>query len=463
MLNINNIRHTISGRYWVFMLLLPVVLGLYLVACARDENGDTAERRHAFQIALRWNECLLELDRFSEGYSPPMSARMFAYSGLAVWESALPGLPEAIPCAVQFPELQLPSWDAGEIFVLPAAIDAAYATMARHFFPHTTLMMKETCARLSAAIHEELLTLYPPNAVLASRQYGEAVADAIYRWSATDSAGHQAFLFNFDRSYQAPEGAGRWRPSASEPMPPLLPYWGTVRTFTAHIDKADSRQPIEFSEAPNSAFFAQAVEVYSISMPLKEENRWIAEFWSDDFHGVTFSASARWISISNQALEKAQPGLATALETWLKVGMALNDAAVNVWRFKYGFNLERPETYIRRNINSNWTPLHHTPSFPGYPSGHACFAGAAAVVLTQTLGENFALTDRSHQGRKEFNGKPRSFESFAEMAAENALSRLLIGVHFRMDCEEGLRVGNLIGSKVAAMQLQRENLFARQE
>jgi hypothetical protein len=447
----------------MFILLLPLVVVLYLVACSREEAGDTAERRHALQVAFRWNKCLLELDRFSEGYSPPVSARMFAYSGMAVWESALPGLPEAISCTAHFPELQLPPWDAGETFVLPAAIDAAYATVARHFFPHTTLMMKENCARLSADIHEELLASYPPAAVLASRQYGEAVAEAVYRWSATDSVGHQAYLFNFDRNYQAPEGEGLWYPSEAEPMPPLLPYWGAVRTFAAHTGETAVQGPIAFSEAPNSAFFAQAVEVYSISMPLKEENRWIAEFWSDDFHGVTFSTSARWISISTQAIEKAQPGVATALETWLKVGLALNDAAANAWRFKYGFNLERPETYIRRNINPAWKPLHHNPSFPGYPSGHACFGAAAANVLTQTLGDNFALTDRSHQGRKEFNGKPRSFDSFAEMAEENALSRLLMGVHFRMDCEEGLRIGYLIGRKVGAIQLQREGLLARQD
>jgi hypothetical protein len=31
------------------------------------------------------------------------------------------------------------------------------------------------------------------------------------------------------------------------------------------------------------------------------------------------------------------------------------------------------------------------------------------------------------------------------MAEENALSRIFIGVHYRMDCEEGIRLGTLIG------------------
>ncbi|MDQ3017821.1 MAG: hypothetical protein M3R25_14005 [Bacteroidota bacterium] len=40
------------------------------------------------------------------------------------------------------------------------------------------------------------------------------------------------------------------------------------------------------------------------------------------------------------------------------------------------------------------------------------------------------------------------------MSKENALSRMLLGVHFRMDCEEGLRLGELIGAQVAGVQLE---------
>jgi hypothetical protein len=39
------------------------------------------------------------------------------------------------------------------------------------------------------------------------------------------------------------------------------------------------------------------------------------------------------------------------------------------------------------------------------------------------------------------------------MADENAYSRMLIGVHFRNDCEEGLRLGKLVGKKVVDLKL----------
>jgi hypothetical protein len=42
---------------------------------------------------------------------------------------------------------------------------------------------------------------------------------------------------------------------------------------------------------------------------------------------------------------------------------------------------------------------------------------------------------------------PRSFKSFNEMSKENAYSRIPLGVHYRMDCEEGFRIGKIVGQK----------------
>ena len=79
---------------------------------------------------------------------------------------------------------------------------------------------------------------------------------------------------------------------------------------------------------------------------------------------------------------------------------------------------------------------------------------AAAEVLTSMYGENFRMTDYSHRGLSAFTTKPREFTSFKEMSKENALSRILMGVHYRFDCEEGLRLGELIGQQVVALKLE---------
>jgi len=218
------------------------------------------------------------------------------------------------------------------------------------------------------------------------------------------------------------------------------------------------KSPAAYEEGLGSRFYTEAMEVYTVSKPLSKENRWIAEFWSDDLPGLTMSPSARWISIANQAFEKARPPFPLVMETYLKTAIALCDAGIIVWKGKYTFNVERPETYIQKQINPDWKSLHETPSFPAYPSGHAAFGAAAAEVLTDALGSKFELTDRTHEKRPEFAGTPRSFSSFAEMAQENAASRVLLGVHYSMDCEEGLRLGKIIGKKVVSLPLFRKEV-----
>ena len=79
---------------------------------------------------------------------------------------------------------------------------------------------------------------------------------------------------------------------------------------------------------------------------------------------------------------------------------------------------------------------------------------AAAKVLTDLYGNDYTMTDRSHEGLADFVTKTREFKSFEDMAKENALSRILLGVHYRMDCEEGLRLGELIGAEVSAITLE---------
>jgi hypothetical protein len=237
-------------------------------------------------------------------------------------------------------------------------------------------------------------------------------------------------------------------------MPALLPYWGKVRPFIIKTENFLARPLPVFSSQPNSFYHTQAMEIISLSKPLTSENRWIAQFWNDDRPGLTFTPAGHWLSITNQVIEKEKPSIEKALVTYMKIGFALSDAMVACWNSKYHYNMERPESYIRRNITNEWRPYSPSPSFPSYPSGHSMMGAAAAAVLTKLYGENYHMVDESHANLEEFDTRPREFTSFDQMSKENALSRLLLGVHFRMDCEEGLRLGDLIGNDVANLQLE---------
>ncbi len=425
--------------------------------CRYDEAEEPFEYRSASEIALAWNQLALELERHTLGYRPPVSARMFAYVEMAAYEASLPGLRSHISLETYMSGYKKPAvkFEEGQ-FYLPASLNAAYAQILRHFFPSAPAFLQQQIEILEKKHAQSFLLKTNSTVAEQSAAFGKSTASTVWAWSKTDREGHDGHLYNYDHGYEQPVCRGCWQPTGEHPSPALLPYWGKVRPFFTDINALAFTPPLEYDEAPGSNFYAEVMEVYSVSKPLSKENRRIAEFWSDDHPGLTLSPAGRWISIANQALEKAHPPFHLVMETYLKTALALCDAGIIVWKGKYLYNLERPETYIAQRINADWKSLHITPSFPSYPSGHATFGAAASEVLTEALGKNFQLTDRTHDKRPEFASAPRSFGSFEEMAQENAASRVLLGVHYRMDCEEGLRLGKIIGQKMVNLQLQRK-------
>jgi len=429
---------------------------VFLFACSSHTGTVQPENyRIAAEVVLKWHQLLLDLERHTPGYRPPVAARTWSYVELAAWQASLPGIPEAVSLEKFISGLPKPGDFSGD-YNLPAGLNAAYAEISRQFFPTAPPHLREEIETLEAGQLERVKSGTDAASLANSIAYGKKTALDIWRWSATDSFGHEGFLFNFDRNYLPSDCTGCWEASGAHPMPALLPYWGKSRSLLVQPSSIESMPPPAYDDKPGSPFHVQAMEVFAISKPLTNEHHWIAEYWSDDVPGLTISPLGRWISIANQVLEQADLPLPQMLELYLKSAIASADVLVICWKNKYEYNLERPETYIRRIVDPNWAPLHDSPSFPSYPSGHSAIGAAVSEVFIAFLGDTFSLTDRTHEGRTEFISKPRSFVSFREMAEENALSRIALGVHYRMDCDEGLRLGRLVSKRIAAMPFRKQ-------
>jgi membrane-associated phospholipid phosphatase len=293
--------------------------------------------------------------------------------------------------------------------------------------------------------------------IARSKAFGIAVATAVFNYSATDIEGHEAYLRTNPASYVPPVGLGLWKPTAPDFTRAMFPTWGNVRTFAARPADLIGRPPLSYSTDRESAYFTQGNEVYTISRPLSYENQWIAEFWGDDIFRLTFEPAGRWIAIANQIVKLKSSNLETSVMMYAKLGMALSDGGVAAWKTKFYYNVQRPSDYINDNIDASWISrlrgLHNciNPPFPAYPSGHATFGACAAGILNEVYGKNVRFTDNCHKGRTEFNGTPRTFSGFDAAATENALSRIPLGVHFRMDADEGLRMGYVCAARVNAL------------
>jgi membrane-associated phospholipid phosphatase len=150
-----------------------------------------------------------------------------------------------------------------------------------------------------------------------------------------------------------------------------------------------------------------------------------------------------------QILERDDVGIEKSVEVLARLGVALADAFIGCWQTKYEFDLLRPVTYIRRTIDKSWESAIITPPFPEYPSGHSTQSAAAAVVLTDLFGENFAFEDATHA---KDGLEPRHYASFWAAAEEAGISRLYGGIHFRAAIERGLEQGRCIGAHAVALR-----------
>ena len=447
------------------LLLLLLTSSLLITGCKDEEtnisSGTKLTKEFDARVPLEWYQLFLEIDRIAQGYRPPAAARMLAYTGLAAYESVVPGMPEYNSLRFEFPGLDLPAIENNKDYHWPSSVNAAYATMFRNFYPHIGASEVYKINALENKFTGQFASTQAPEVLARSRSFGFEVAQAVYKFSETDIDGHNAFLNPRPASYipptLGPNGEKLWQPTFPDYTPALFPYWGKVRPFAMSSSDLISRPPLPYSEDPNSMFYQQANETRLWVKNSTYNDRWMAEFWSDDFYQLTFEPAGRQIAIANILVQEDNISLDRAVELYAKMGMSMCDAAIAIWNSKYIYNVRRPIEFIRDVIEPGWTthlnnPMNGvqslTPEFPAYPSGHSGFGGAGSAVMAEIFGNVHPYTDNCHQNRTEFLGAPRSFNTILEAGVENAYSRIPLGVHYRMDCDEGLRLGYLAVTRV---------------
>jgi hypothetical protein len=112
---------------------------------------------------------------------------------------------------------------------------------------------------------------------------------------------------------------------------------------------------------------------------------------------------------------------------------AINDVCVITWFLKYRWDVARPNQY-NRNIPS----VLFTPRFPAYPSAHATIAGCSEVIVNYFF--------------------PQESSTMSQLMEQSAQSRLYAGVHFKVDNDEGLKLGRQVGEIVVQLLRAQNNV-----
>ncbi|WP_013323524.1 CARDB domain-containing protein [Gloeothece verrucosa] len=420
-----------------------------------EENNNTVSRLVSApntDVVIDWNATALNAiqaeGEAGRGIPPTVGSRLLALVSTAVYDTVNAFKHNYTAYAVDVNAPKGASLQA-------AAVGAAYRVLTQLIPQQTTLFNQQLVKSLA-----EITDL--PVAETAGTLFGYSVADQILALRANDGSNNNA-------PYVPPTGDYVWQPDAPDFIA-LSPNWGQVTPWAIPSEEAFAPNGLDGTPTHNPTLYAENIEeVRKIggrfntditTLTRTPDQTQVAHFWSYD-RADTFRPYGQLNQIAEEVAVREGTSLAENARLFASLNVALADAAIVAWAAKYKYTQPRPDDVIAGGIaandgidatvaDPNWKPLLDTPPFPDYISGHSTFAGAFAGVLKNFFGDNYEFSVVS----QELPGIVRNYNSFSDLATEDAISRVYGGVHVRESTiTDALPTGLNIGNYVA------ENLF----
>ena len=451
-------RHLVQFKASPVNYCLMVAL-LLMTACTKDESSVVISelsktKLENGKIANDWMALSLQLTSETPGYTAPIASRVYAYLGLAIYETVQLGMDRQPSLQGKLNGLSNNSLpiiaEGGEVSWSLAVNDCMYA-LFNHFYRNTAPAGLRKIQDLYQTNDIELSKTVNPDIARKSRLFGQMMGKAIYEYSLTDGQ-DLAYLNNYPVNYTPPQGQGLWAPTSNQIKKPLLPYWGEVRSFVKESEEIDLNTPPTYSKSTSSVFYAYALDVRNRVKNLDANTVSMVKYWNDDQDNA-ISVSGHMMAILVSILNKENKDLAFTAKAYVMLGIGLHDATVAAWKVKYKYNMLRPETYIRENIDADFESLISSQATPEYSASPSAVAMTSSEILNELFGYNYAFTDRTHEFRKDINGAPRAYKSFQQMADEINMSSLYGGIHYRFSLEAGQKQGTYIGKTINSLTM----------
>ena len=381
-----------------------------LNAVRRAMSGATAEDRAAIAYwdagapNYRWHE--LMFDYFTSSSAPVVSERVSAALHIAIHDAVASADHHAqrfrakSPARIDSALRPLADDVAFSYPSIDAAAAGAASTVLAYFFPGkaadiTAQAQRAARSRVAAGV------AFPSDVdagVALGREIGKRVVERLRR-DGSDA----------EWKGSVPSEAGKW--SGANPLMPGIATWKTWLLPSPSAVRPPA--PPSFDDA--------AMNEVRDPQNLTGSRRRATFQWAITGLLRYFNEQAS-LRIFEDKLDR-DPVRSAAIYATLNA--AYYDALVAVWDAKYRYWGQRPFQY-----DPNFKSQITTPHFPGYPSGHAIFAGTASAILSHYF--------------------PRDARRFETVATEIANSRLWGGVHFRVDNDAGLEMGRKIGALAIA-------------
>jgi hypothetical protein len=359
--------------------------------------------------------------------NPPYAARAFAYLGVAQYDALVvawkymhqykrmqPSIHDAT-LKVLAPLTNLPSYPSQDAVVATVSLE-----ILKFMFPTEVEYLTEKAeehknSRLWAGVQVR-------SDLEAGEELGKLVAQKILNAAKGDGmkdANNQSLVSSMQESALSRGLTVAWKSQELPSRPPLLPNYGAVKTWNFGNEERIRLRPAAPPAIGSAEFTKDMDELRTYAKKLTREQHRIANFWADG--PGSYTPPGHWNKIATDMIHRNKLNELRAARTMALVGTALMDAGVCCWDVKYYYFYPRPH-----QMDASIKTVVGLPNFPAYTSGHSTFSAAAATVLSYIFPEEAS-----------------TFEAKAKEASE---SRIYGCIHYRFDCEVGLRCGKNIGS-----------------
>ncbi len=444
------------------LLTIALIASILISSCKSGDYQKMTNDPILFCTTVKkLNDIVLE-----NNFPPMIASRNYVYAAIAAYECIAAGDSNYLTLSGQIkhmPDMPKPPADAEPDYHLSALL--AFTKVGNAVtFPEGSMMSH----------YDDLVKMadnagMPSSTLKSSISFADTIYSVVMKWSKGDNYAQTRSA----SKYTITEDDGRWVPTPPAYTSGLEPHWSEIRTMA--LDSGGECRPIPpptyTIKDTKSIFYRSLMDVKNAVDTLNEEQKHIASFWDDNpftmnvsghvmFATKKFSPGGHWMNIVGIAAEKAETDFNTTVYAYTKTSIAIFDAFINCWEEKYRSSMVRPETVINKYIDPDWRPFLQTPPFPAYISGHSIISAAAAEVMTDIFGDNFAYTDTSEN---EFGIPPRVFTSFRDAAWEASISRMYGGIHYDFDLLEGNKEGKKIGRIVVdRMRMKKSHIHEKQ-
>lgn len=214
------------------------------------------------------------------------------------------------------------------------------------------------------------------------------------------------------------ETADSWKskePFIGLTVPSMMPW------FLHQTDQFRLPQP----PAPNDPFWKDQLNTLKRIMSQATENqKKLILYWA----GMQSKGSGDLLNIANKYMADKQIPLSKRMVVRSVLASTFFDAAAANYDSKYAYMVRRPFM-----IDPELKTVIPTPNHPSYPAGHSVASSAGMTILSYYFPENK--------------------DEWQRQAKECSLSRLWAGVHFPIDIDKGI----VLGEEVANFALQQSN------